>query len=178
MEIPLLGIEVSAQPAVLSVSGKGTIPSDHDAIGMAGSFWVGIGVATETRVVTRGNLYLAGSITVEPLGETAYSDYATVAMSGDGMVGGWGCVRRVGGVGMAAAVEGSLPVQPVAAGGRICSIQSKLRCASLKCPHPDVFHTSPLQAVVSWDPLPGQSGKYEMITQLDVIPSVTIFDKM
>jgi hypothetical protein len=32
--------------------------------------------------------------------------------------------------------------------------------------------------VLSWDPVPGQSGKYEMITQLDVIPVVTLFTVM
>jgi hypothetical protein len=88
VEIVPLGVEVSAQPAVLSVSNKATIPSDHDAIGIDGSFWVGIGQPIETRVISRGNLYLAGSITVEPLAGSAYENISTVAMVGNGMVGG------------------------------------------------------------------------------------------
>lgn len=88
VEIVPLGVEVSAQPAVLSVSNKATIPSDHDAIGIDGSFWVGIGRPIESRVVSRGNLYLAGSITVEPLAGSAYENISTVAMVGNGMVGG------------------------------------------------------------------------------------------
>ena len=84
--IPPLGIEVSAQPTVLSVSGGANIPSNHDAIGMTGSFWVGIGQAKETRVVSRGNLYLAGTITVEPIGGKSASSLVTMAMVGDGKV--------------------------------------------------------------------------------------------
>jgi hypothetical protein len=180
VEIVPLGVEVSAQPAVLSVSNKATIPSDHDAIGIDGSFWVGIGRPIESRVVSRGNLYLAGSITVEPLAGSAYE--STVAMVGNGMVGGarFG-VRALVGRGLAAtAAKGweprfcrDLGSQSQGPSLFTCSCRptSKLTTALR-------IHTNLLQAVLSWDPVPGQSGKYEMITQLDVIPVVTLFTVM
>ena len=76
------------------------------------------------------------------------------------------------------------PCHSLTAGRHICSDRSKLRWSTCRCSSelssPNVFLAvlSLLQAVVSWNPVAGQSGKYEMITQLDVIPVVTIFDKM
>ena len=85
VNIAALGIKVSAQPIGVSVSNKGEIPSDHDAIGMTDPFWVGINKAWEKRVVTQGNLYITGSITVEPI--VQQFDKVTVGLVGDGKVG-------------------------------------------------------------------------------------------
>jgi hypothetical protein len=85
----------------VSVSNKGEIPSDHDAIGMTDPFWVGINKAWEKRVVTQGNLYITGSITVEPI--VQQFDKVTVGLVGDGKVGrcsrdgSWRAAWRAGG---------------------------------------------------------------------------------
>jgi len=81
VNIPPLGIAVSAQPIGVSVSNKGEIPSDHDAIGMTDAFWVGANKDKEKRVV-QGNLYITGSITVEPI--VQQSDKVTIGVVGDG----------------------------------------------------------------------------------------------
>jgi hypothetical protein len=85
INISPLGIKVSAQPIGLSVSNKGEIPSDHSAIGMTDPFWVGINKPSENRVVTQGNIYITGSITVEPI--VQQSDKVVFGLVGDGKVG-------------------------------------------------------------------------------------------
>ena len=68
IEIPELGIEITAQPLVLSYSGSSNIGSDNPAINMDSNLWSGPGTKDyETRVVSDGNLYLSGSITVSPI---------------------------------------------------------------------------------------------------------------
>lgn len=82
-------------------------------------FWVGIGAPLENRVISRGYLYLAGSIVIAPIG--------------------------------ASLMQGKAVIPSLNNAGK---------------------------ALISWDPDTSRTGDFEMMTQLDVIPELNLFDKM
>lgn len=47
-------------------------------------FWEGVGRSSENRVISRGHLYLAGNIMIEPIGAEGFTPVAEVAVIGAG----------------------------------------------------------------------------------------------
>jgi hypothetical protein len=94
VRIPPLLIAISGSLSSLSVSMQGRIESDSDAIDIDTLFFEGLtdgGFLKSTavwtqRAISRGNLYLAGAITIEPI-FTANMP-VTIALDGNSKVGG------------------------------------------------------------------------------------------
>ena len=173
VNIPPLGIAVSAQPIGVSVSNKGEIPSDHDAIGMTDAFWVGANKDKEKRVV-QGNLYITGSITVEPI--VQQSDKVTIGVVGDGKVG-WGPRGRAGTARTLDLPACCAMARRVRQWGGCGACQRVAACppTSKTKPNPPPALPRPtlsiVQAVISWT-----GGRTESIYKVETIPTITIFD--
>ena len=89
VELPELDLEITAQPLGLSYSGTATLSSTNPAINMPSNLWVGPDTSTtETRVLSDGNIFLSGSVTLQPMTSSPNNNAAgiSIAVVGTGNV--------------------------------------------------------------------------------------------
>ena len=172
MKISALGIQIYGTLSSLSVSMRGLMQSDSDAIGIDTEdlFFAGLESSGgflakaiwETRTVDAGNLYLSGAMHIEPLltGKLPVS----ISIACNSKVGACtGCFS------VAAWVRNTAPHDGASTSACACGGPAPaclLLAQVMKC------HAAS-QTVIAWD-----EDAFAFIGTLDAVPSITIFDML